>query len=172
MSSSSLDISYTVYGDILTYDAPVSAGKSGQKEGAKFEREVYEFLKGNDIVVPTHYYNNKKHVTRPAYTNYVGARGKRGDMIAFIHGSEYHVECKRLNDCGSHIEKLAYIDMNQRNNCYNLPFLLVYSKGVVKNEKLQELNSMMNSIRQGGATVFEYNDFRRWVCESKNEKDT
>jgi hypothetical protein len=167
------EISQTLDGHIQTYDKPPSsAGKSGQKSGAEFEEEVFDFLIYNAINVPTHYRDNKRLVTRPVYTNYVGARGKRGDMTAIINGREYHIECKRLNGCESHIEKLAYIDLNLRYNCYNSQLVLVYSIGAVTNDKYNEVRNMMNSIRNAGGMVFEYNEFRSWIYESKNEKDT
>jgi hypothetical protein len=166
------EISQTLDGHIQTYDTPPSAGKSGQKTGAEFEKEVFDFLTYNDISVPTHYRNNKRIITRPVYTNYVGARGKKGDMTAIINGKQYHVECKRLNTCESHIEKLAYIDLNLRHNCYKSQLVLVYSIGLVPDNKYNEVQNMMNSIRDAGGLVFEYNEFRSWIYESKNKKDT
>ena len=94
-------------GNIRTFDTP-SAGDVAQKTGAEFEEHVKDYIRYMNIPV-----SNKK----PSYTDYLGLKRRYLDITMYMNGIRYIIECKRLNECQSHFQKLAYFYMNLSNGC-------------------------------------------------------
>jgi len=138
-----------------------SAGKVAQQSGANFEKLVAETIGGN---VKTHQ-TAKGNITytSPKYKNWVGAKNRLGDLILTLAGVDYHIECKNLAGCESHLQKLSDIYCNLRSKCYNLPFVLVYAcNSNVPLAKMREVEGYLEKIREAGGLVFEFNKFIEW----------
>lgn len=159
-----IEITSDIDGNIRTMDIP-SAGDVAQKTGTEFENEVKNFL---------HYMNIPVDEKKPSYIDYLGLRRRYLDIGMYMNGIRYIIECKRLNECQSHFQKLAYFYINLLNGCFDdtSSAVLVYSIGNAPDNYLSALSTYESLIRSAGGMVFEYNDFRRWICESKNEEDT
>ena len=89
-------------------------------------------------------------------------------ILPHPNGVDYHIECKMLGDCSSHMEKLGYIYINLLMKCYKKPFVLVYAcNSNIPSSKMLEVKITLNAIAEVGGLVYEINDFIEWSGNKK-----
>lgn len=149
-----MDLKRNLFGQEYYEDTSGHAGQVAAVSGKKFEKTVAKTIR----------MHGGTYEWRPRYTNHVGKTKCQGDILLHYSNNTYHVECKKLGRCESHLEKLSYITENLRDDCYDYPFILVYSVAPdCPPHKLEEVNGYRRKIESLGGVVYEYNEFSQWL---------
>jgi len=149
-----MDLKRNLFGQEYYEDTSGHAGQVAAKAGKKFEKTVAKTIR----------MHGGSYELRTLYTNHVGKTNCQGDILLHYSNKTYQVECKKLGKCESHLEKLSYITENLRDDCYDYPFILVYSVAPdCPPHKLEEVNGYRRKIESLGGVVYEYNEFSQWL---------